>query len=193
MLPDIDLVLYGFGLEHRGPTHSLVLFFVVFFPVFLVFRKKAFPYFVALVQHSVIGDLFTGALGLQLFWPLSFNWYGIGSMRVTSMANIFVEWAAFLGSMLFLFKFRDVWVFIKPHKSNLALLIPLVFVSLPLLALAMFVPSFRWVSYHVSVPIELIIPHMVFFVLFSLAIFVDFKLELKSLVTRTIPDSFSTG
>jgi hypothetical protein len=183
VLPDIDLMMWRFGLEHRGPTHSLVLFCAVFLPIFLVFRARAFPYFVALIQHSLIGDLLTGG-GSQLLWPLSVSWYRLGSFSVASAANIAFEWSTFLGSMVFLFMVKDVWLLVKPHTSNLILLLPLVFVSFPLLVSAMSFLRFRRILYYNWVPTELIIPHVAFFLLFTFAILVDFGRGAKVLARR---------
>jgi len=58
MVPDIDLLIPG--LEHRGPTHSLILIFLLFLPAFMLYRERAAPYFVAVVQHSILGDSITG-------------------------------------------------------------------------------------------------------------------------------------
>src|SRR4030067_1789293 len=68
IIPDIDLL---FGLEgfHRGPTHSVITALLIFVPFFVFYRQKAIPYFLALVSHSLIGDLLIGG-NLQLFWPL---------------------------------------------------------------------------------------------------------------------------
>ena len=68
IIPDIDIL--GGEAFHRGPTHSLILAVLVFIPIFTLFRKQAIPYFLALVSHSLIGDLFIGG-NLELFWPLS--------------------------------------------------------------------------------------------------------------------------
>ncbi|MFQ5836465.1 MAG: hypothetical protein ACE5HG_01280 [Candidatus Bathyarchaeia archaeon] len=47
----------------------------LFLPAFLLFGKRATPYFVALIQHSPIGDYLTGA-GIQLLWPIASDRYG---------------------------------------------------------------------------------------------------------------------
>jgi membrane-bound metal-dependent hydrolase YbcI (DUF457 family) len=47
ILPDIDIVydfLTGADL-HRGPTHSIIVATLAFVPFFIVYRKKAIPYF----------------------------------------------------------------------------------------------------------------------------------------------------
>ena len=59
---------------HRGPTHSFITITVLMIPFFVVYRKQAIPYFAALLSHIFIGDFFTG--GIELFWPLSHDWFG---------------------------------------------------------------------------------------------------------------------
>jgi membrane-bound metal-dependent hydrolase YbcI (DUF457 family) len=43
VLPDIDLILRF--LTHRGPTHSLLAITVLMIPLFILYRKKALPYY----------------------------------------------------------------------------------------------------------------------------------------------------
>src|SRR5512135_1575536 len=72
ILPDIDIV-YDFitGSDlHRGPTHSIVVAVLAFIPFLIIYRKKAIPYFLALISHSLIADFLIGGQ-LQLFWPFS--------------------------------------------------------------------------------------------------------------------------
>jgi hypothetical protein len=63
IIPDTDLLIPW--LEHRSPTHSLILIFLFFLPAFALYREKAAPYFVAGIHHSILGDHFTGE-GIQL-------------------------------------------------------------------------------------------------------------------------------
>jgi membrane-bound metal-dependent hydrolase YbcI (DUF457 family) len=72
VLPDIDLLLSF--LMHRGPTHSLLTITALMIPFFIIYRKKAIPYYAALLSHLFLGDYFTG--GIELFWPLSHDWFG---------------------------------------------------------------------------------------------------------------------
>jgi membrane-bound metal-dependent hydrolase YbcI (DUF457 family) len=56
LLPDIDIV-YDFltGTQiHRGPTHSIVVATLAFIPIFILYRKTAIPYFLALISHFLI-------------------------------------------------------------------------------------------------------------------------------------------
>ena len=163
IIPDIDLLIQELtpGLQHRGPTHSLILIFLFFLPAFVLYRKRAAPYFVAVIQHSILGDSITGG-GTQLLWPLSPYWYGNG-IKIISLTNIFIEWTLFLAFLTIMFKAKDVRILFQHHTSNMLLSIPILTVLLPTL-----------LSFPLSVPLELIIPHIIYLILFSFSILIDF-------------------
>jgi membrane-bound metal-dependent hydrolase YbcI (DUF457 family) len=165
VLPDIDLLIPG--LEHRGPMHSVIVFCLLFLPIFILFKKRAIPYFVALIQHSLIGDYLTGET--QILWPITTNRYGLG-MEITSLTNILIEWALFLTSTAILFKTKDAWLLLQKHPSNMILAIPVLTVLLPTL-----------LSFPLYVSPELIIPHLIYMALFTFSILVD----LKEIFTKT--------
>jgi hypothetical protein len=165
VLPDIDLLIPG--LHHRGPMHSVIVFCLLFLPIFKLFKKRAIPYFVALIQHSLIGDYLTGET--QILWPITTNWYGLG-MEITSLTNILIEWTLFLTSTAILFKTRDAWLLFQQHPSNMILAIPVLTVLLPTL-----------LSFPLHVPPEMIIPHLSYLTLFAFSILVD----LRAIFTKT--------
>jgi len=165
VLPDIDLLIPD--LHHRGPMHSVILFCFLFLPAFILFRKRAIPYFVALIQHILIGDYLTGST--QLLWPITTNWYGLG-MEIASLTNIFIEWTLFLTSTTILFKTKDARSLFQQHPSNMILSIPVLTVLLPTL-----------LSFPTYVSPELIIPHLVYMILFTFSILAD----LKAILTKT--------
>jgi membrane-bound metal-dependent hydrolase YbcI (DUF457 family) len=76
MIPDIDVFLRG--VRHRGPTHSLIVPFLLVIPSYLIFKEKMFPYFTAYVSH-LISDYFSGrpGYGSRLLWPLTNKWIPI--------------------------------------------------------------------------------------------------------------------
>jgi membrane-bound metal-dependent hydrolase YbcI (DUF457 family) len=158
IIPDVDIVIPF--LEHRGLTHSIVIASIVFIPIFAIYRKKAAPYFLALIQHSLVGDYVVGGR-IQLLFPLTTQYYGTG-ISIQSQMDIPIEWAAFLASMLIMIKARDINVFFQPHNSNLILIIPTFTVLLPTL-----------LAFPLSVPIILIPPHIVYLVLFVISILVS--------------------
>ncbi|MBT0158693.1 hypothetical protein G4O51_01775 [Candidatus Bathyarchaeota archaeon A05DMB-2] len=118
VLPDIDLI-FRF-LQHRGPTHSLITFTVLMAPFFLIYRKRAVPYYVALLSHSFIGDFFTG--GVELFWPLSHSWFGV-DIGVTSLTNVAIELALFAVTLALMVGTRDILSLLHSGNHNLVLFI----------------------------------------------------------------------
>lgn len=160
VISDIDLLIPG--LKHRGPTHSLILSFLIFLPAFLLYRERAAPYFVAVVQHSIPGDYISGE-GIQLLWPLTSYWHGVG-IELMSFANFALEWGLFLMFITIMFLTRDLRALFQHHASNMFLVIPISTVLLPTL-----------LSFPLSVPLELVAPHVILVVLFALSILVDFR------------------
>jgi len=154
LIPDVDLLIPG--LVHRGITHSIIVLTLMFIPIFLFYRKTSIPYFVAIVQHSLVGDFFTGRT--QIFWPLTSIFYGCG-IDVLSFTNISIEWASFLLAMIVLTKTNDLRLLLKSAKSNLLLTIP---------SGAIFVSSIIGMSQ--EAPIELLIPHLIFLTVFTFSI-----------------------
>jgi hypothetical protein len=155
VLPDADL-LFPF-LEHRGPTHSVITALIVFAPFFLVYRREAVPYFVAFVQHSLVGDFIAGGR-IQLLWPITTQVFGI-TMDIKSTTNVTIEWGMFLASIAVMLLTRDIATFFKHGKSNLILMIPTFTVLLPTI-----------LSFPTGVPFWLVPPHIVYSVIFLVAI-----------------------
>ena len=162
VIPDIDLLIPG--LEHRGPTHSLIIPVVLLIPAFLLHGKKTVPYFVALAQHSLIGDYLTEST--KLLWPLTKHFFGTG-MELTSLPNILLEWCLFLISMALLLKTKDIQLLFQHHRLNLLL-------STPLFVMLMII-FFNFPTY---VPLELLIPHLTYLMLFTLGIIINLKVIL---------------
>jgi hypothetical protein len=160
VLPDIDILIPG--LVHRGPLHSAVLFSLIFLPIFAIYKKRTAPYFIALIQHIIIGDFIIGG-NLQLLWPLTTNTYGF-QIGIASLINIIFEWSLFLISMTFMIKTKDILFLFKPHPSNLILAIPLLTVLLPTI-----------ISFPIYVPLGLLIPHIFYLILFTIPILIDLK------------------
>jgi hypothetical protein len=124
------------------------------------YGKRATPYFIALTQHSIIGDYITGE-GTQLFWPITSNGYG-GGIKITSLTNISLEWVFFLTFLTIMLKTKDAWILFQHHPSNLLLSIPVLTILLP-----------SFFSFPLYVPLELIIPHLTYLTIFTLSILPD--------------------
>ena len=120
VLPDIDVLIPG--LVHRGPTHSIVVFSLVFLPAFLVYKKKAIPYFITLIQHSLLGDTLGGVM---MFWPITSDWYGLKVCWTAAIKiDVFLEGIGFLASLGLLFKLKDLDTLLnrfRRKKSNIFL------------------------------------------------------------------------
>lgn len=164
IIPDIDILFEPFLSEiHRGPTHSIIMAILVFIPFFLLYRQKATPYFAALASHSLIGDFVIGGQ-IQLLWPLSTNLYGLHQfgfpyINIYNPINIALEFTLFAVALIVMLKTRDLFHFFRNSRLNLILIIPIFTVLLPV-----------FIGYPLSVPKELILPHLFYLVLFSVSV-----------------------
>lgn len=170
-IPDIDILIRQ--LQHRGPTHSIITATILFIPLFIIYKKKAIPYFAALTQHFLIGDLIPGGR-VQLLWPISMQYYG-RETSITNPTNMTTEWILFTISILIILKTSQMNIFFKPHHSNLLLTIPVVTVLMPTL-----------VGYPLNVPIEMIPPHLIYTTIFSTAIILSTSRILTILKKKNI-------
>jgi hypothetical protein len=163
IIPDVD-ILFGVSELHRGPTHSIIIALLVFIPFFVIYRRKAVPYFVALASHSLIGDFFIGGQ-LMLFWPLTSQLFGLRELgfyiSIWSITNVTLEWTLFVTSTIIMSKTGDLPLFFQNKKSNLLLIIPIITVLLP-----------TFTSYPLQVPIVLMPPHLFYLVLFSISVLI---------------------
>lgn len=164
VITDIDIIIPF--LKHRGPAHSILMAFMMFVPILAVYHKKAIPYFLALIQHSLIGDYITGGR-IQLLWPLTTGYYGI-EISINSQTNIAIEWVMFVASIITIFKTKDAATFFQPHSSNLILFIPTFTVLLP-----------TFLAFPLEVPLWLLLPHLFYMFMFSTSIIIDISKALK--------------
>jgi len=155
VIPDIDILIPF--IEHRGPTHSIVIICLVFVPIFVIYKRKAIPYLLAIVQHPLIGDFFAGGR-IQLLWPLTTNYYGIET-GIKSLQNITAEWSAFIGLVIILTVSRDYLKLFCVNRTNLILLIPAFSVVLP-----------AFIEFPVDVPPLLMPPHIFYSIILIVAI-----------------------
>jgi membrane-bound metal-dependent hydrolase YbcI (DUF457 family) len=157
-MPDIDLIIRH--LRHRGPTHSIIVATLFFTPFFIIYKKKAIPYYIALAQHFLIGDLLMGGQ-VQLLWPLTTRLYGVG-IRMAGPINITAEWLLFIASLVILLWSKQIIKLLKPQFHNLLLIIPTSTLILPILI--------TFADYSPVVPIALTPPHIIYALLFSTSI-----------------------
>lgn len=164
VLPDVDIALERTGipfLEHRHVTHSVIVSLIVFVPFFLIYRKTAVPYFLALLQHALIGDYLTGQV--WLLWPFGQSYsLSARALGITSPLNIGLEWTVFVLSLVVMSKTEDLLDFFRQKKWNLILAIPTFTVLMP-----------TFLSVPLEVPIWLVPPHVFLTVLFLASIIVE--------------------
>ena len=161
IIPDVDIL---FGTEfHRGPTHSAIVALLIFIPLFIIYRKKATPYFLALLSHTLIGDLLIGG-NLQLLWPITTNEISLSPLlpkiAINSPINVALELTLFTAATIVMFKTKDLRIFLQNNKTNLLLAIPISTVLLP-----------TFLAYPLSVPLLLVAPHLFYLALFTIALF----------------------
>lgn len=152
LISDIDLLIPW--LTHRTVTTSIIISTIMFIPFFLIYRKSSVPYFAALTQHILLGDFLTNE-GVQMFWPLTSNRYGLG-VPMQSLVNILIEGTSFILVIIILIRTKDLQRLLNPHKSNLFLVVP---------SGAIFMSSIVGMSN--MAPIELLFPHLVYLAIFT--------------------------
>lgn len=165
--PDIDLLIPG--VEHRGPTHSLILLLLTSIPLILIWKKRAIPFTASLISHPLLGDYLTSInrdQGVQLLIPLSESWF-YGNFGIISSMLPILE-ITLLGAMLILLVItKDMKNLIQPHSSNILLAIPIITALLPV-----------FTRFPIPVPTSLIIPHIVLIVFLSIPVLIDLKAKL---------------
>jgi len=170
VLPDIDLLLKAFFpniIMHRLQTHSLITYTILMIPFFIKYRKKAIPYYVALLSHSLIGDFFTGGVGI--FWPLTYNLYGIRNISVASLISIIAEITLFAISVPIMIYMKDLQQLLKPNKYNLTLLIPFFAVLGPMLRFE------EATNMENSMPLLLLVPSLIWLGIFAYSILIELR------------------
>lgn len=99
-IPDFDLFTrqpYNTLFGHHGISHSWVVITLFFIPFFLRFGRQTLPYYLAVIQHPVFGDLVTNHI--PLLYPITLNEMGLNLSEQNAFAGIGLE---ALGFLLFL-------------------------------------------------------------------------------------------
>jgi membrane-bound metal-dependent hydrolase YbcI (DUF457 family) len=157
LIPDIDILIPM--VQHRTITHSIITCTVAFLPFLLIYGTKSIPYFVALAQHSLVGDFIAGGTqGTQLLWPLTSAPYGL-PLSIFSTANLALEWGSFMAALAVMLKTKDIQKLLKRKPSHMALFLPISTVLLP-----------SFLHFPIYVPLILIAPHLAYLLLFSLSV-----------------------
>ena len=160
ILPDSDLLLRKIlPIQHRVATHSLITALIISLPFFLIYRKRTLPYFIAYIQHSLVGDFIVGST--QLLWPLTKMSFGLG-IDINGLTNQSLEWIMFIAAIILMLKIKDYKTFLQPHITNLILIIPTFTLLLPILF-----------QNPMQIPILLLPPHIFYLIIFATAIAIE--------------------
>ncbi len=166
VIPDIDLILQFAEpslFMHRGPTHSIIAQTAIMIPFLIIYRKKALPYYAALMSHSLLGDFFTG--GFEMLWPISQGWFGTLNIDVMSLTNGAIELTLFAIALPLMFKTKDIQTLLKPNNHNLILFIAFGAVLGPMLQIGQ--------GTEMSLPTLLMIPSIFYLCLFAYSMLIE--------------------
>lgn len=131
VIPDIDLFLQGLGVWHHTITHSFLFWLIIFAPLVVVFRRKVFPYFVAVAQHFAFGDLLAGAV--MIFWPFSQQYFGF-NIRMASTFEVILEATGLLLAGGISYFNGDLKQLLSVHINNIFMLPLLIVIVISLVA-----------------------------------------------------------
>ncbi|HLN44597.1 MAG TPA: metal-dependent hydrolase [Candidatus Sulfotelmatobacter sp.] len=163
IIPDIDLILYSLGLDHRGPTHSLITIIAFTIPLLILYKKTFIPYFAAITSHTLIGDYFTG--GTQLLWPITNQTYTALHFKVNTPTYALLELIPFTISIAIMVKKGDLQKIIT-DKHKIALIMPIGATVGPVLVASQ---NFNLQLNNV-LPVSLILPSLFYLTIFSYSI-----------------------
>ncbi len=130
-LPDIDLLLVTYGLDHRTITHSIVFWSILFIPIFFKYRKRSIPYFIAPIQHILFGDFIVGKN--NPLWPIADLHLGL-RLHLISIENIALEAAGLAIFLIWVNLNHDRHIFFNINRRSLLSIVTLV----PLVAFLLF-------------------------------------------------------
>ena len=147
VLPDVDLFLGGFGVEHHTFFHSLFFWVVLFVPFLAVYRGKVVPYFVAVVQHFAFGDFFVGKV--MLFWPFSLSYFGF-STAMMSVFDVALETVGLLLAAGIMYFNGDLKRLLSVDKRNVLMFFPFLALVSSMLFFAVDVPISPLISHILS-------------------------------------------
>lgn len=155
MLPDVDLFLKPYGIVHRGPLHASFTLLCFSLPFLIVYRRRALPYIVSVFQHLLFGDFIIGSS--MLLWPFSSRFYGL-RFRLGGSLDVTLELVGFVSSLWLLFRLDDIRHVLSPEKWNVAMIFcgAMIFLSV-------------FYGIGILVPLVLVLPHIVFLVLFAVS------------------------
>jgi hypothetical protein len=164
VIPDIDILLQGFGVAHHTFTHSLFFWLVIFAPLLAVFRVKSIPYFVAVVQHFAFGDFIVG--NVLILWPFSPQYFGF-KIAMASLLDVALETAGLLLAAGIVYFNGDLRRLLSVDIRNITVFFPFLALLTSMLFFAVDVPIVPLVAHIFSSKLfaSIVLAH-IFFVIF---------------------------
>jgi hypothetical protein len=170
VLPDFDLFLGGYGVEHHSFFHSILFWVALFLPALIVFRWRVVPYLVAVLQHFAFGDFLVGEV--MLFWPFDLSLFGFNS-PMFSVFDVFLEIVGLLLAFLVLYFSGNLKRLVSVRLDNVLIFVPLFALVSSMLYFAVDWPIVPLIYYIGSSPIltTVVIGHLVIVGFFVVSVF----------------------
>ena len=171
ILPDADLLLSNLGVVHRTFTHSFFFWIIIFLPLFIIFRLKSVPYFVAVVQHFAFGDLLMGKV--MIFWPFSTSQVGF-NIAMPSLIDVSLEITGLILALGIIVYSGDLKRLFSVNKSNILMVLPLLALLTSALFFASHWPSINSLTGYIlssNLLITLAIGHIILFTFIAISTF----------------------
>jgi hypothetical protein len=144
VLPDIDLFFRRFGVVHHTFTHSFFFWFIMFVPLFVVFRQKSIPHLAAVVQHFAFGDLLVGKI--MILWPFSSSYFGL-NIGMPSVLDVALETAGLLLATGIIVFNGDLRRLLSVDNRNMPMILPFLALVTSMLFFAVDWPIIPLVAY----------------------------------------------
>ena len=160
VLPDIDLFFTGYGVGHRTFFHSIFFWVALLVPALVLFRWRAVPYLVAVLQHFVFGDFFVE--GSMLFWPFSSSFFGFNNSMMSEF-DVFLEIVGLLLAIGIMYYNGDLKRLVSVSLDNVWMVFPLLALILSMLSFSVHWSLIPLITYVWSSPIlsTLVIFHLI--------------------------------
>ena len=124
LVPDMDVIIPN--IPHRGPTHSLIVAFILLFPVLNYWKTKIFVYYSAYTSHLFADLLACSQNGRsQLLWPYIDRWIILyPKLIMGSNKEAIVEIALLSIASIILMLTKDYQRLIRYRNTNFLLFFP---------------------------------------------------------------------
>ncbi len=180
MVPDTDILLYELGIRHRSITHSILFWAMLFIPFFIIYRRRSLPYFTAVIQHIMLGDIVVAST--RVLWPLD---YELGfRLSLTSSTSITLEFIGLAIMALLILRYDKVIT-----DKSLAIRLLSIITVIPILGSLVYMSDLgMFITEHVTAKRLSISDNIQYVILlhslFLILILLPFLQDVKSVIAR---------